>query len=158
MPGGGLLCSSAEWHEKGCQMGKAQVWQALVSPGRDGSPKDQVTTYCRIIFNRGETLEFSFNLHCLCARHGTYVVHTSLTAGREGPRFGAVRIGLPKHRTGSRSSHWKCKEITIQRAGVFRCTLQLCHNIFFHLFSAILRKYSIAKSSNVTLEKKNPLG
>lgn len=155
IPGEGLARSPAEGHERGCRgLPNGQ------GTGRDGSPKDQVTSYCRIIFNRGEALEFGLNLHCLCALCGcgTYVVHTSLTAGREVPHFGAVRIGLSKHCAGSRSSHWKCKEITIQHVDVFRCALQLCHNIFFLLFSAVLRKYSIAKSSNVTLEKKNPLG
>lgn len=67
-------------------------------------------------------------------------------------------LGLSKHHAGSRGSHWKCNEIAIQHTGVFRCMLQLCHSVFFHLFSAVLRMHSIAKSNNITLEKKNPLG
>lgn len=37
-------------------MGKAQVHQAVLVPGIAGVPKHQVTTCCRVIFNRSETL------------------------------------------------------------------------------------------------------
>lgn len=53
----GLARFSAEWLEKDCRecwTGKAQAWWALLLPGIAGSPEDQVTTSCRVIFNRSE--------------------------------------------------------------------------------------------------------
>lgn len=56
----GLAPFPAEWHAKdrrGTLNGQGTGTPPLLLPGIAGSPKHQVTTYCRVILNRSETLK-----------------------------------------------------------------------------------------------------